>query len=281
MHLLGKLPITHAVEVTHWNSFKMGSFKEQFTLRFQDGNSFWIGVVLNGRKPEWGRLRLDFNPNKIAGHEVFQLLLGYLMGSTRPMHRTIKRYDLAVDIPVLRQNAFLVKDNRAYLERRHGQEWTQYLGANRSTVGRVKLYNKMTESHLDHPLTRLELTLDPATPYGKIRFPTVFYLDDLQMCFDKARVTETERFIIEALFQGCGTIDQLGRRTQAKIKALMEGYAKQVEVNEQDYSRIVSQVYGYKTGTAQTAIVEVDQPPQREADGPAWIKEAEQAEQLE
>lgn len=28
----------------------------------------------------------------------------------------------------------------AYIERRHGQEWTQYLGAKSSTVGRVKLY---------------------------------------------------------------------------------------------------------------------------------------------
>lgn len=117
MHLLEKLPFTHAVEVTHWNSFKMGSFKEQFSIRFQNGNSFWIGAVLNGRKPEYGRVRIDFNPNKVAKHEVFQLILRYLVANTRAMHRAIKRYDLAVDIPVMRQDAFLVKDSRAYLER--------------------------------------------------------------------------------------------------------------------------------------------------------------------
>lgn len=281
MHLLGKLPISYAVEVTHWDSFRVGSFREQFTVRFQDGNSFWVGVVLNGRKPEWGRVRLDFNPNKVAGHEVFQLTLQYLLNNTRPMHRTIKRYDLAVDIPVLRQNAFLVKDSRAYIERRHGQEWTQYLGAKSSTAGRVKLYNKQTEAHLPYPLTRLELTIDPAMPYGRINFPTVYYLDDLQLCFSEYKATETEQFIINAILQGCGTIDQLGRRTQGKIKTLMEGYIKRVEVSEQDYHRVLSQVNGYKTVAIQTTVTEKDQPRQRGAVTPDWIKEAEKAAQLE
>lgn len=211
MVLLDKLPITHAVEVVHWSSFRPGTFREQFTIRFQDGTSFWIGVVLNGRKPEWGRVRMDFNPNKIAEHEVFQLLLGYLVGNTRPMHRKIRRFDLAVDIPVLRQDAFLVKDSRAYLERRHGQEWTQYLGAKSSTVGRVKLYYKTMEAGLNYPLTRLEMTLDPATPYEKVNFPTTYYLDDYQLCFSGQKATDTERFIINALLAGCGTLDQLGR----------------------------------------------------------------------
>lgn len=174
-----------------------------------------------------------------------------------------------------------MKDSRAYIERRHGQEWTQYLGAKSSTVGRVKLYNKQTEAHLNYPLTRLELTLDPAMPYGKINFPTVFYLDDLQMCFDKTKVTETERFIVDALFQGCGTVNQLGRRTQAKIKALMEGYAKQVEISEQDYIEILSQVNGYKSGVAQTGVTETDQSPQGKAETPDWLQAAKQAQTVQ
>ncbi len=281
MQLLGKLPISHAVEVTHWDSFRVGSFREQFTVRFQDGNSFWVGVVLNGRKPEWGRVRLDFNPNKVAEHEVFQLILQYLLNNTRSMHRTIKRYDLAVDIPVMRQNAFLVKDSRAYIERRHGQEWTQYLGAKSSTAGRVKLYNKQAEAHSHYPLTRLEITIDPAMPHERINFPTVYYLDDLQLCFSEYKATETERFIISAILQGCGTIDQLGRRTQEKIRKLMVEYVKQVEISEQDYTKILFQVNGYKSGVFQTAIKTIDQPPQREADTPGWIGDAERAEYLE
>lgn len=281
MTLLDDLPITHAVEVKYWNSFRPGSYREQFSIHFQDGNSFWIGAVLNGRKPEWGRVRMDFNPNKIAEHEVFQLLLSYLVSNARPMHRTIKRYDLAIDIPVLRQDVFLVKDNRAYIERRHGQEWTQYLGAKSSTVGRVKLYNKQVESNLGHPLTRLELTLDPATPYNEINFPMVYFLDDLQLCFDETiKATETERFILNAILQGCGSLPQLGRKTREKIKHLMDHYVKYISVSEKDYQKVISQVNSYRNNTIQTSSINPDQPPRKKPDLPAWISEAEQAESL-
>lgn len=280
MQLLERLPFTHAVEVTHWNSFKMGSFKEQFTIRFQDGNSFWVGVVLNGRKPEWGRVRVDFNPNKVANHSVFQMVLGQCVSSTRPMHRKIRRFDLALDIPVSRQDAFLVKDSRAYIERRHGQEWTQYLGAKSSTVGRVKLYNKAVEAVLCYPLTRLEMTLDPATPYEKINFPTAYYLDDMQMSFSGYKATETERFIMNALFQGCGTMDQLGRRTREKIKVLMADHVKKVEISREDYEQMIRQVKSYASGNVQTAATEQDQPPPEGRRVPAWVQEAEASEEV-
>lgn len=281
MKLLDKLPITHAVEVKYWNSFRPGSFREQFTIRFQGGNSFWVGAVLNGRKPEWGRVRVDFNPNKVAEHEVFQLLLSYLVSNTRPMHRTIRRYDLAVDIPVLRQDTFLVKDNRAYIERRHGQEWTQYLGAKSSTVGRVKLYNKQVEANLNHPLTRLEMTLDPATPYTEVIFPTVYYLDDLQLCFDETiKATDTERFILNSILQGCGTLEQLGRRTREKVKVLMDRYVKYIKITERDYNKILGQLASYKNGKLEVTASDQDQPPPKKPSLPDWVQEAERAESL-
>lgn len=281
MHLLETIPFTHAVDIKHWNSFKMGSFKEQFSIRFQDGNSFWIGAVLNGSKPEWGRVRVDFNPNKVSRHEVFQTVLGYCVGSTRPMHRRIRRYDLAVDIPVSRQDAFLVKDSRAYSELRHGQRVTQYLGARSSTVGRVKLYNKQTEARLNYPLTRLELTLDPSTPYEKINFPEVYYLENNQIGMDELKATDTERFIMNAILQGCGTVDQLGRRTQAKIRSLLEYNMKRVKVSQEDYSRILSEVYSYKTAIVQTEATEADQPSRKEAEVPGWLQEAKEAQTVQ
>lgn len=280
MRLLERLPFTHAVEITHWNSFKIGSFKEQFSIRFQDSNSFWVGVVLNGRKPEWGRVRLDFNPNKIAHHEVFQMVLGQCVSSTRPMSRKIRRFDLALDIGVSRQDVFLVKDSRAYIERRHGQEWTQYLGAKSSTVGRLKLYNKAVEAGLKYPLTRLEMTLDPATPYERVNFPTVYYLDNLQMSYSSYKATETERFIMNALFQGCGTMDQLGRRTREKIKVLMADHVKKVEISREDYEQMIRQVKEYASGNVQIAATDQDQPPPQGRRVPAWVLEAEASKEV-
>jgi hypothetical protein len=282
MALLDKLPIQCAVNVTHWENFRPGSFRNQFTIQHQDGTSFWVGVVLNGRKPEWGRVRLDFNPNKVAKHTAFQTVLQFMMHNTRPMHRRIRRFDLAVDIPVLRSNVFLVKDNRAYIERRRGQEWTQYLGAKSSSVGRVKLYNKQIEAHLSQPLTRLELTLDPETPFEKLAFPSTYYLNDYQMCFDEVKATDTERFILNALLQGCGSLTDLGRKTRAKIESLLNLYVKRIQITPQDYATILAQLYTYTNGTAQTPATDADQPPAPPPPPlPAWVEDAEQAEQSE
>lgn len=191
------------------------------------------------------------------------------------MSRKTRRYDLAADIPVLRQDAFLVKDSRAYLERRHGREFTQYLGAKSSTVGRVKLYDKAAEAGLNYPLTRLEMTLDPATPYERVNFPTVYYLDNLQMSFSSYKATETERFIMNALFQGCGTLDQLGRRTREKIKVLMADHVRKVEISREQYEQMVRQVKAYAGGNVQTAAMIQDQPPPEGRRVPAWVQEAE------
>ena len=131
---------------------------------------------------------------------------------------------MAIDIPVDRSRCFLVKDRRLYIERRHGVEYTQYLGSKSASVGRVKLYNKTAEAKLDYPLTRLELTLDPRIPYEKINFPTMYYLKSTCTVTNNIKMTDTERFILNALLQGYGTLNELGRKTRAKMEILMANY---------------------------------------------------------
>ena len=211
----------------------------------QDNTSFWLGAVLNSRTTEWGRCRLDFNPNKVAKHSAFQKVLRFLIENTRPIHRIIKRFDLAIDIPACRFDCFLIKDSRAYSERRHGQEWTQYLGAKSSTVGRVKLYNKTAEAKLDYPLTRLELTLDPGTPYEKINFPKVYYLKSTCTTIDNIKMTDTDRFILNALLQGYGTLNELGRKTRSKMEMLMAYYTCRVSISSKTYARVLEQLDSY------------------------------------
>ena len=172
---------------------------------------------------------------------------------TRPMHRKIRRYDLAVDIPIERQSVYLVKDARAYYERRHGREITQSLGP-RSAHGRVKLYNKQIEAKLASPLTRLELTLDPAIPYGEIRFPSVYYLDDMQMHMDELRATETERFILNAILAGYGSTKQLGRKTRAKIELMLSGYVEYVKISEREHRQILDGLREYTAGEYDGAV---------------------------
>ena len=281
MKILEQLPLQYAVDVRNWTSFKIGSFRENFTIAMQDGTSFWLGAALNSRKTEWGRIRLDFNPNKVGEHETFQLLLLYVVQHTRPMHRTLKRFDLAIDIPIVRQDVFLVKDKRVYIERRHGQEWTQYLGPKSSTVGRVKLYNKQIESKLLYPLTRLELTLDPATPYTEIAFPTVYYLDDLQIQMDDLfKITDTENFILNALLQGFGSVDMLGYKTRKKIEMLLSKYVRKIEICEKDYNAVLRQLSRYVSSGIAYDTSLTDQPPQYVPQLPDWVTEIDNEVQV-
>jgi len=152
---------------------------------------------------------------------------------------------LAIDIPVERTNCFLVKDRRMYIERRHGKEYTQYLGSKSSKVGRVKLYNKTAEADLDYPLTRLELTLDPAKSFEKISFPLVYYLNTDAIAESDIKVSDTDRFILNALLQGYGTLNDLGRKTRAKMQSLLDSCVRKVEITPASYDKVLQRVRCY------------------------------------
>lgn len=281
IRLLDTLPMLYAVEVRHWSSLRIGTFRENYTLKFQDRTSFWVGVGLNANKPLWGRSRMEFNPNKVAAHKVFLELLKWFNTHSLQMNSIIKRFDLAIDIPVERFSVRLLKDRRVYTERRHGQEWTEYLGK-ASTVGRVKLYNKTVEAGLDYPLTRLELTLDPATPFDKLPWPVVYYVANQQIGMEELRVTDTERFVLGALLDGYGSLTDLGRKTREKMKVLLERYVKWVSISKAEYSAVLSHLYSFlQYPTAidlHSDATQSDKPPAPPPPPlPDWVQDAEDA----
>lgn len=228
--------------VVSWESRKPGTFRRQVSVRIDDDRSFWLGIGLVGNGVLEDRCRLDFNPNKVANDANFQMIHQFLIRNSREVYRKIPRFDLAIDIPVERNRCFLVKDRRMYIERRHGSEYTQYLGSKSSRVGRVKLYNKAIEADLNYPLTRLELTLDPTQDYEKVNFPMVYYIDSAENVDDPVRITDTERFILNALLQGYGSLDGLGRKTRKKMEELLRYYVKKVEITKVMYQKTVEQL---------------------------------------
>lgn len=230
------------IEVRQWENYKPGTFRYQTTFRVDDEVSFWLGRGLNGNGILLDRCRLDWNPNKIADDPTFVNMRDFLIRNSRVSLCRIPRFDLAIDIPVNRGECFLVKDRRMYIERRHGVEFTQYLGSKSSTVGRVKLYNKTAQAGLDYALTRLELTLDPSLPYDRVNFPTVWRLNDQQLRRDGIKVTDTEKFILNSILQGYGALNDLGRKTRRKIETLLENYASRIEIREESYAKVLKQL---------------------------------------
>lgn len=239
---IATIAASNKITVRTWQSIKPGTFRENIHFTLDEGRSFWLGYGLNGNGILKDRYRLDFNPNKVSEDPNFRIILEFLLRNARANLCRISRFDLAIDIPVERSKCFLVKDRRLYIERKHGQEFTQYLGSKSSTVGRVKLYNKAMEADLEYPLTRLELTLDPKVPYEKISFPTVWCLRDQQIASDKLKVTETERFILHAILQGFGVVNDLGRKTRAKTENLLKNYMRKIKISEESFDKILKQL---------------------------------------
>ncbi|MBD5118619.1 MAG: hypothetical protein HDT37_05865 [Clostridiales bacterium] len=274
--LLDMLPIRFAVSTKHWESYKIGSFRENFTITFQNNDSFWIGVILNCSTTEYSRVRLEINPNKCASHNSFLSVLGFLNQHSRPMHTAIKRFDLAVDIAVERESARLIKDGRVYSARKHGKEWTEYLGQT-SHIGRVKLYNKAAEAKLPIPLTRLEVTLDPATPFDKLPWPKAYYIRSQQVSMAEVNITDTERYILSALLAGHGNTKDLCRKTREKMERLLNQYVQYITISKTDYDLVQAHLrafLAYPANDLDLGRLDSDQPPTPRPPLPAWVDEA-------
>lgn len=239
------------VELITWDGGKPGTFRNQFLFKLPNGTSFWLGHGLIGNGIMVERYRLEYNPNKVGSESVFMTIHELLASNCRKAMSRIARFDLAIDIPVERAKCFLVKDRRLYIERRHGVEYTQYLGAKSSAVGRIKLYNKTAEAKLDYPLTRLELTLDPTMAYENVNFPTVYCLEPTKTADEKIRVNDTEKFILHALLQGFGTLNDLGRKTRAKMEMLLKEYVQQISISEETYACVLAQLDRYLIGNGE------------------------------
>ena len=278
--LLDMLPIRMAVEVKNWSCFRYASFRENYTIGFQDRNSFWLGVGLNNTKMERTRVRLEWNPNKCTHHSAFLAVLAFLNSHTRPLQTSIKRFDLAVDIPVKRENAKLVKGGRVYSERRHGREWTEYLGPKSSTVGRCKLYNKQVEAKLPYPLTRLEITLDPTTPFAALPWPNAYYIKRWQIGVEELSINDTEHYILSALLAGYGSTRYLCRKTREKMEKLMAYYVQAITITPHDYAAILftlNSFLRYPSYDLGLEHIDFDQPPQPCPLLPDWVQEANNA----
>lgn len=101
---------------------------------------------------------LDFNPNKLEYDDFVEIQKIVV----NLVELSCVRMDLAVDIPIERKFAHLIKGNKNYEFRDYNADGiTEYTGR-RSEVGFCKLYDKTKESKLETALTRFEITCKPS-----------------------------------------------------------------------------------------------------------------------
>lgn len=235
---------------THFETGAFASYRHQFNFQLDTGRSFFLGVGFNTAKGTDPYIGLDFNPNKTMRYADFAEVFNFVITRCQPV---IKRFDFAVDIPVLRSNIFVRKNRRKLSEdqedphveiRNSWEDHTTYLGR-RSTVGYLKLYNKQRESKLNQPVSRLEITMPPEWGFDEKYLPDVRYFDDLQMVFNELKLTGTDRALLMASFENPDLLSMIGRTKRDKLLEVLDSYTHQVKINTDIYDRIVRQVWQY------------------------------------
>lgn len=158
----------------------IGKYKYLWTITCKN-TTVTVLYCFNGYTPNGDdkrRVVLEFNPNKLEYddfneiHQVIRCLVDL----------EVVRCDLAIDIPIPRKFAHMVKDKRNYEYHDYNQNGvTEYLGS-RNNTNRVKLYDKEKESELDIPMTRLEYTCKPSImEFDKVKAKVIVERDQLEI----------------------------------------------------------------------------------------------------
>lgn len=229
------------LQYDHWISGKIGTYHDQFRIKCPDGESFYLGVGLNGGRLPDNSARVEFNPNKVGS--TWELAVVYNACWRISAGRvTIKQYDLAIDYPVPREDVAMLKDARLYEERRRSDaDRTQYVGQ-RNAPGRCKLYNKQLEQGLPDPLTRLELTIgfEDSPPERAARYmpAVVSTRGTVQTEMELPRLTDTDLFILTTLAREPERINELGRRKREALRPWVEVVNQPLRFDTQAYGTV-------------------------------------------
>lgn len=227
------------LEYEHWTTRKIGTYREQFSITATaDGDTFWLGVGLNGPGLPKPQVKVEFNPNKVWPRQALVRLLAELHRLAKCVE--LKQWDYAVDWPEPRERFTLVKDARLYEETTHSRaDRTQYVGQ-RNMPGRCKLYNKQIESGLSDCMTRLEMTVggDAGLNEAAALWPKVYRLGDVQLGADVAQLNDTDRFILGVLLEQPDKLRELGRRKRERMEGLLAGLRYLVEFEPRAFAEV-------------------------------------------
>lgn len=237
----------------YYECTRVWNYRHLFTFGF-NGMKFVMGYQLNGAKAD-ERLKgfIDFNPNKVLasvylnqgiisagfvgldsidecpflddeGYTSHQIVLDCFKDFYKLMLRfckyiQIKRFDIAIDIPIVRDRVQLFKDKRKYGQFFNSRlDYTEYLGRG-SHGGRVKVYNKTIESCLDYDLTRVEVTSDTLDYIEFMAyFPKIRVVDK--------RLDDINKVLYKALdmlpsFERTRLVSELSLNTRRKYESLL------------------------------------------------------------
>lgn len=229
---------------TYYVSKRKLSFMNNFSFELTFGAfnhntfSFWLGTHFQTYDKTLDTWKLELNPNKCMPCEFVSELFFLLKLYSKSIE--VSEYDLAVDISVMREYVFLIKDNRKYSLYQNSQsDKTEYLGS-RHTQGFVKLYNKQLEQKLQEPLTRFELTCTTFDVESILHKVPMIYILKNQLEIIDLRLNATDLFILKTLLSEPSRIVELGRYQRIKIEKALECSVSKFEIDKSMFYKLIS-----------------------------------------
>lgn len=229
--------------------YNLGMFKYRNLVvvsNIYTGCSFSMGFHFNDLTKTTTACFIEFNPNKTLSNDYVYPFLAYIKQHSNFLD--IVRLDIAIDIPVAKQNVSLEKDARKYskmykldLKNRDMSNCTEYLGQ-RNSNGFVKLYNKQIESNLSYPLTRLELTLDKLS-YDEFKkhLPSIAIQSEYTL-HNLTQLNDTERVLYYLLNENLNKeqyFKMLGRKMQDKLKKILFEENSILDISESEFYKLM------------------------------------------
>lgn len=241
------ISLNFPLQTSHTLHTKFKGYRDFFTIDFGDGKESKTATIGFGwygtSKPDYGRGFIRFNPNKLLNIEKFSLFWSLVRAGCKEI--TVKRWDLAIDMPLPRNMVKLHKDGRNY-ERHEKRSLTEYLGS-RSSGGFVKLYDKQAERELDYPLTRLELTLEGLPNFPDVNVPKVSVYKQ-QLDLDAlVNLSQNDLVLLKLLLSSPDFSfywNQLSRRKRAKLEPYC--FTSDFSMNKQSYEHCRDLVHSFE-----------------------------------
>lgn len=146
-------------DIKYYPNYSQYKYRHLWSVKDVVEECSWsIGTDLGKNSESKSKGFIEFNPNKCWNIPTFMEFWEKLCDCTF-CERALVRYDLAIDLPIKRHLAKLIRVGRS----RYGlisedDGITEYLGT-RNHSGFIKVYDKTIESGLDYDLTRVEITL--------------------------------------------------------------------------------------------------------------------------
>lgn len=212
---------TTKYEIEQYTSLKKFRYRFMNTIHIEyDSLMLAYGFNTEGKISTTGVI--EFNPNKLFQHEKFVDLWQKIKYWSYDME--IKRYDLAIDLPLPRNLVSMPKQGNKIYRQTISDSITETLGRHNNN-GFVKVYDKTKESKLNYDCTRIEVTLDISSRAIE-EMPNI-YIKDYQIAFRQENELSQNDKIFVRLLEDIENPDfYLSQMTSRKRNKLKEFLAR-------------------------------------------------------